>query len=62
MEKCISCKKNEGVYDHYDGGYVCDDCLGDFFTCPDCGMVFDRDDYKNGDAGNGFCRECAPNH
>lgn len=34
----------------------------DAFTCPDCGRTFAPDDYENGDAGNGFCRECAPNH
>lgn len=34
----------------------------DAFTCPDCGRTFAPDDYENGDAGNGFCRECAPEH
>lgn len=34
----------------------------DGFTCPECGRTFAPDDYENGDAGNGFCRNCAPNH
>ena len=34
----------------------------DAFTCPDCGRTFAPDDYENGDAGNGFCRRCAPEH
>lgn len=59
--KCKSCG-NHGEYVHYDGTWVCEECVGGYFTCPDCGRVFDMDDYENGDAGNGFCRECAPEH
>ncbi len=62
MAKCICCGKSGAEYQHYKGGYVCDDCVGRYFTCPDCGRVFDADDYENGDAGNGFCAECASNH
>jgi hypothetical protein len=61
MEKCISCKKDEGVFAHNSGGYVCENCIGHYFTCPECGMIFDNDD-ENADAGNGFCGKCAPNH
>lgn len=59
--KCKSCGKH-GEYIHYNGGWICDDCVGRYFTCPDCGRVFDAEDRVNGDAGNGFCRECAPEH
>lgn len=62
MAKCIKCGKSGAEYEHKTGGYVCDDCLGSHFTCPDCGRVFDSDDYESGDAGNGFCADCAPNH
>lgn len=62
MAKCIRCGKSGAEYEHYNGGYVCEDCVGSFFTCPDCGRVFDADDFENGDAGNGFCSDCAPNH
>lgn len=62
MAKCISCGKSGAMYEHNNGGYVCEDCVGQYFTCPDCGKVFDRDDYQYGDAGNGFCAECAPEH
>lgn len=62
MSKCIRCRKNEGDYPHYDGGYVCDKCVGYYFTCPDCGTIFDREDREHGDAGNGFCVKCAPDH
>ena len=34
----------------------------DAFTCPDCGRTFAPDDYENGDAGNGFCAQCASEH
>lgn len=59
--KCISCG-GYGEYMHKDGGYVCENCVGRYFTCPDCGMVFDQDDYANADAGDGFCVKCSPNH
>ncbi len=59
MSKCILCKKNEGIYFHNDGGKVCGDCMGKYFTCPECGFLFNIDDYENGDAGNGYCKECS---
>ena len=63
MKTCKCCgEKKANVYEHYDGGYVCQECVGGYFTCPDCGLVFNQDDYENGDAGNGFCAKCAPNH
>lgn len=62
MDKCIECGKNNADIFHYNGGMVCDNCVGNYFTCPDCGKVFDLDDYEHGDAGNGFCSDCAPNH
>ncbi len=62
MEKCINCGENGAMYEHNNGGYVCENCVGAYFTCPDCGKVFDLDDYQHGDAGNGFCAECAPEH
>lgn len=55
--KCKSCGES-ATYAHFDGGWICDDCVGSYFTCPQCGRVFDRDDYQNADAGNGFCAEC----
>lgn len=58
MSKCILCKKNDGVYFHHDGGMVCEKCEGAFFTCPECGVLFNNDDYENGDHGNGYCKEC----
>ena len=62
MSKCIKCGAEGAEFFHNRGGKVCNDCVGEFFTCPDCGNVFDRDDYENGDAGNGFCVKCAPEH
>lgn len=62
MSKCINCGKSNASVFHKNGGCVCDDCLGEFFNCPDCGRVFDMDDYQDGDAGNGFCAKCAPEH
>lgn len=59
--KCKKCGK-PADHIHHDGGWVCDDCVGFFFTCSDCGELFDWDDRINGDAGNGFCRVCAPDH
>ena len=51
MARCINCGNTGAEYQHYDGGYVCESCVGSYFTCPDCGRVFDQDDYENGDAG-----------
>ncbi len=56
--KCRNCNKEKGIYIHYDGGKVCDKCLGKYFTCPHCGRLFEQDDYENGDQGTGCCREC----
>ena len=49
--------EEDSDYDEF-GNYLGDDA----FTCPDCGRTFAPDDYRNGDAGNGFCRVCAPKH
>lgn len=62
MSKCIKCREKEELYPHYNGGYVCDDCVGTCFTCPDCGTLYDWEDREHGDAGNGFCIKCAPEH
>lgn len=59
MSKCICCEKREGEYQHSSGGYVCNQCIGDYFTCPDCGLLFDQ---ETGDAGNGFCKDCDSEH
>lgn len=40
MAKCISCGKNGAEYFHNDGGKVCNNCLGKYFTCPECGLLF----------------------
>lgn len=62
MAKCIRCGKDGADHEHFNGGYVCDSCIGYYFTCPDCGRLFDNDDYEHADAGNGFCYQCAPEH
>lgn len=58
MKKCISCGSKEAKYEHFSGGFVCEHCMGDYFTCPKCGRLFDLEDRENGDAGSGFCTEC----
>ena len=62
LAKCKNCGKDGADYIHFKGGHICDKCVGDYFTCPDCGVVFDRDDFEHADAGNGFCFKCAVNH
>lgn len=59
MSKCIRCGNNKGGYEFSEGGYVCEECIGFYFTCPDCGTIYPRD---TGDAGNGFCEDCAVKH
>ena len=61
MAKCIHCGERKGVYAHYNGGKVCELCLGFYFQCPDCIVIYDRDDPEHYDV-NGFCPEHAPNH
>lgn len=62
MKTCIRCGRKNAEYKHFNGGFVCENCIGDYFTCPDCGIIYDSDDYVHGDAGNGFCAKCAPEH
>lgn len=62
MAKCKDCGKPNAEYFHYDGDRLCSNCIGHYFTCPECGTLFDEDDFEHGDAGNGFCKDCAPNH
>lgn len=54
MEKCISCGKSGAEHLHFNGGYVCNSCVGKYFTCPNCGRLFDNDDYKHGDTEMDF--------
>jgi len=58
MEKCILCGSEPARHEHYNGGFVCKLCIGNYFICPDCGRMFDRSDLEHADAGNGFCFEC----
>lgn len=59
MAKCRDCSKPNANYQHGDGSYICNDCVGSYFQCPSCGNVYDMNDYENGDQGNGFCINCA---
>lgn len=47
---------------YYNGGRVCENCIGYYFTYPDCGRVFNFDDYENCDTGNYFWSDCATNN
>ena len=61
--RCKNCgKEGYHFHQHYDGGYVCDGCVTKYFTCPNCGKLFDKDDLEHGDAGTGYCKECSANH
>lgn len=62
MSKCKCCNKNDGLYQHFNGGKICEECVGSYFICPDCGRIFDQDDFENGDQATGFCKDCSPNH
>jgi formylmethanofuran dehydrogenase subunit E len=55
---CRDCGQKGADYRHVDGKMLCSKCIGHYFTCPDCGELFDNDDYDRGDAGNGFCVSC----
>lgn len=62
MKQCVVCKEKTAKYPLVDGGWVCDKCLGHFFTCPKCGRIFRKDDYEKGDAFNtGYCKNCSQN-
>lgn len=59
---CKSCGKKEAIFPHNNGGWVCEKCIGKYFQCPDCGGIFDMDDYENGDAHlTGKCKACEAN-
>lgn len=62
MDKCKKCRESNAPYFHNDGDNVCNNCVGGYFNCPDCGIVFDQDDFKNGDQGTGFCKACSSEH
>lgn len=59
MANCVKCGKAGAYHFLFAGGCVCNACMGGYFTCPVCGRLFEQDDYENGDAGNGKCRECS---
>ena len=60
MAKCISCGKEGAQYNHYNGGKVCKECAGKYFTCPSCGILYDLDDYEHGDSMiDGKCVKCS---
>lgn len=54
---CGECSRNEGSYNLYNHGKICNDCLGrdSYFVCTNCGTVYRNDDY-NGDGET--CQEC----
>lgn len=60
MSKCIICNNNLGEF-IFENGKICSKCIGNFFTCPKCGTIYAKDDFENGDAGNGFCVKCSQN-
>ncbi len=59
MAKCRDCGKPNAMYMHDDGSRVCENCLGQYFTCPRCGNLYDQEDRENGDSGDGFCVACS---
>ena len=50
--KNIKCTKT------FNEEYVCDNCKNNMFVCPGCGMIYEQDDFINGDSKNGFCVKC----
>jgi hypothetical protein len=60
MRKCDVCGKNKAVYEVYGTNKkICNSCTGNFFICPECGTIYEQDDYENGDT-DGVCRrKCA---
>ena len=58
MYKCISCANKIEIFRHFSGGYVCEKCLGGYFTCTQCGTMYDMDDRVNGDSRDGNCVKC----
>jgi len=58
MSSCKDCGEKKAQYFHYNGMRICKNCIGNYFTCPSCGRLFDHDDYQHADAGTGKCVEC----
>jgi len=65
MKVCKNCGASDSektMFEHFKGGYVCNDCVKNFFICPDCGLVFNDNDYEWGQVENGLCRMCSNKH
>lgn len=54
---CIICGSPNISYFTQDGDPVCDNCIGHFETCPDCGRLFEA-----GTLCGAFCSKCDKNH
>lgn len=55
MAKCIICKKSNANYFTNNDEPICDNCIGEYFNCPDCGRIFLD---WGADAGSGKCIDC----
>lgn len=58
MAICVDCGKKGAEYQYSEGGYICENCVGSHFTCPDCGVVFPDESYDY----SGFCQDCNSEH
>lgn len=62
MAKCIDCGKPGANYIYVDEdeneSFICENCVGHHFTCPECGKVYPDSTYDY----NGYCQECDSNH
>ncbi|MBM7650387.1 hypothetical protein JOC78_003377 [Bacillus ectoiniformans] len=57
VEFCVLCDQRPGEYNYHTGGLVCESCMSSNDTCPDCGVVFERETMHGA-----YCRECEANH
>lgn len=52
---CPICNTKEGIYEHENGEYICEDCSPSLFCCPECGRHFNNSDSN---IAGGICRDC----
>ena len=58
MGKCRDCGEAKASYLHVDGSDICSKCMQTYYSCTECGKLFDKK-YFNGEF---LCGDCSDNN